>query len=215
LIEAGLRMAASNNPRLGAAFAEGAAPAVQSYSQQLSQIRQDQNADLTRDLAVAQQDLQRRYMAGQISASELQRQTQMLMSNNEIAARMRVAQMQAASAAASAGRNPQLELYQAMRTNPELAEVYARANGRDPEERAEQRLSTQVTALNGQINAIQQLLRDPNGSLTDTQKAELQAELPVLLQESRTLRSRMQGGLGGRLTPGENGAPLTYQLPGR
>jgi hypothetical protein len=85
LIEAGLRMASSNNPRLGAAFAEGAAPAVQYYSQQLSQIRQDQNADLTRDLAVAQQDLQRRYMAGQISASELQRQTQML----EIAARER------------------------------------------------------------------------------------------------------------------------------
>lgn len=85
LIEAGLRMASSNNPRLGAAFAEGAAPAVQSYGQQLSQIRQDQNADLTRDLAVAQQDLQRRYMAGQISASELQRQTQML----EIAARER------------------------------------------------------------------------------------------------------------------------------
>jgi hypothetical protein len=222
LIEAGLRMAASNNPRLGAAFAEGAAPAVQSYSQQLSQIRQDQNADLTRDLAVAQQDLQRRYMAGQISASELQRQTQMLMSNNEIAARIRVAQMQAASAAASAGRNPQLELYQAMRANPELAEVYARANGRGPEalraaeeSRAEQRLATRVAALTGQINANRQLLLDPGGTLTEPQKAEIQEELRQLAVESRSLRAQMRGGLGGSLIPGENGAPPTYQLPGR
>jgi len=78
LIEAGLRIASSNNPRLGAAIAEGAAPAVQSYTQQLGQIRQDQNADITRELAVAQADLNRRYMVGQISAAELQRQTQML-----------------------------------------------------------------------------------------------------------------------------------------
>ena len=222
LIEAGLRIASSNNPRLGAAIAEGAAPAVQAYGQQLNQIRQDQSADLTRDLAVAQQDLQRRYMAGQISASELQRQTQMLMSNNEIAARMRVAQIQAASAAASAGRNPQLELYQAMRANPELAEVYARANGRGPEalraaeeSRAEQRLATRVTALTGQINANRQLLLDPNGTLTDPQKAEIQEELRQLAVESRSLRAQMRGGLGGSLIPGENGAPPTYQLPGR
>jgi len=99
LVEAGLRMAASNNPRLGAAFAEGAAPAVQSYTQQLSQIRQDQNADITRELSVAQADLQRRYMAGQISAAELQRQTQML----EIAARERQSLRSEAGANARAG----------------------------------------------------------------------------------------------------------------
>jgi hypothetical protein len=98
LIEAGLRMASSNNPRLGAAFAEGAAPAVQSYAQQLGQIRQDQNADLTRELSVAQADLQRRYMAGQISASELQRQTQILMSRESDANRLRIAQASEGSA---------------------------------------------------------------------------------------------------------------------
>jgi uncharacterized membrane protein len=70
LIEAGLRIASSNNPRLGAAIAEGAAPAVQSYGQQLGQIRQDQRADLQTDLATAEADVRRRYMAGQISASE-------------------------------------------------------------------------------------------------------------------------------------------------
>jgi hypothetical protein len=220
LIEAGLRMAASNNPRLGAAFAEGAAPAVQSYSQQLSQIRQDQNADLTRDLAVAQQDLQRRYMAGQISASELQRQTQMLLSNNEIAARMRVAQMQAASAAASAGRNPQLELLQAVQRNPELAQAHARMNGRGPEAlaaanegRAEQRLAARVTALTGQINVNRQLLSDPN--LTDPQRAEINEELRQLAVESRSLRAQMSGGLGGSLSPPVPGQARDYNLPGR
>ena len=85
LVEAGLRIAASRNPSLAGAIGEGAAPAVQSYNQQINQIRQDQNADITRELAVAEADLRRRYMAGQISAAELQRQTQML----EIAARER------------------------------------------------------------------------------------------------------------------------------
>jgi hypothetical protein len=70
LIEAGLRIAGSNNPRLAGAIGEGAAPAVQAYGQQLSQIRQDQRADLQTEMATAQFDLQRRYMAGQISSSE-------------------------------------------------------------------------------------------------------------------------------------------------
>ena len=85
LVEAGLRIAASRNPSLAGAIGEGAAPAVQSYNQQINQIRQDQNADITRELSIAEADLRRRYMAGQISAAELQRQTQML----EIAARER------------------------------------------------------------------------------------------------------------------------------
>lgn len=70
LIEAGLRIAGSNNPRLAGAIGEGATPAVQSYSQQLSQIRQDQRADIKDELSLAQANLQRAYAAGQISASE-------------------------------------------------------------------------------------------------------------------------------------------------
>jgi hypothetical protein len=99
LVEAGLRIAASRNPSIAGAIGEGAAPVVQSYNQQIGQIRQDQNADITRELAVAQQDLQRRYMAGQISASELQRQVQML----EIAARERQSLRTEAGANARAG----------------------------------------------------------------------------------------------------------------
>lgn len=70
LVEAGLRIAASNNPRLAGAIGEGALPAVQGYTQQRAQIRQDQRADLQSEMAAAQADIQRRYMAGQLSAAE-------------------------------------------------------------------------------------------------------------------------------------------------
>ena len=99
LVEAGLRIAASRNPSIAGAIGEGAAPAVQSYNQQIGQIRQDQNADITRELAVAEADLRRRYMVGQISAAELQRQIQML----EIAARERQSLRTEAGANARAG----------------------------------------------------------------------------------------------------------------
>lgn len=86
LIEAGLRIAASNNPRLAGAIGEGALPAVQGYTQQRAQIRQDQRADLQSEMAAAQADIQRRYMAGQLSAAEFRTATQENMAN----ARLRV-----------------------------------------------------------------------------------------------------------------------------
>jgi hypothetical protein len=70
LIEAGLRIAASNNPRLAGAIGEGATPAVQAYSQQLGQIRQDQRADIKDELSIAQNNLARAYYAGQITATQ-------------------------------------------------------------------------------------------------------------------------------------------------
>jgi hypothetical protein len=78
LMEAGLRIAASNNPRLAGAIGEGATPALQAYSQQTAQIRQDQRADIKDQLAIAQADLQRQYLNGQISGAELRARTQLL-----------------------------------------------------------------------------------------------------------------------------------------
>lgn len=104
LLEAGLRIAGSNNPNFLGAIGEGAAPAAQTYAQQLSQIRQDRRADIQTDMAVAQADLQRRYMAGQISASELQRQTQMLMSREERASRLEAARIAAGSSGNASDR---------------------------------------------------------------------------------------------------------------
>jgi len=96
LIEAGLRIAASNNPRLAGAIGEGALPAVQGYTQQRAQIRQDQRADLQSEMAAAQADIQRRYMAGQLSAAEYR-------SAMEMTGRREIAEMQIAAQRAQSG----------------------------------------------------------------------------------------------------------------
>jgi hypothetical protein len=70
LVEAGLRMASSKNPSFLGSIGEGATPAVQSYGQQLGQIRQDERQDLRDQLSLEQANLQRMYGLGQIGASE-------------------------------------------------------------------------------------------------------------------------------------------------
>jgi hypothetical protein len=96
LVEAGLRIAASNNPRLAGAIGEGALPAVQGYTQQRAQIRQDQRADLQSEMAAAQADIQRRYMAGQLSAAEYR-------SAMDMVGRREIAEMQIAAQRAQSG----------------------------------------------------------------------------------------------------------------
>jgi hypothetical protein len=70
LVEAGLRMAASRNPSFLGSIGEGATPAVQSYAQQLNQIRQDERQDIRDRFSLEQANLQRMYALGQISAAE-------------------------------------------------------------------------------------------------------------------------------------------------
>ena len=70
LVEAGLRMAASRNPSFLGSIGEGATPAVQSYAQQLGQIRQDERQDIRDRFSLEQANLQRMYALGQISAAE-------------------------------------------------------------------------------------------------------------------------------------------------
>ena len=71
LIEAGLRIAGSRNPSLVGAIGEGALPAVQSYGQQLGQIRTEQRQARQDEMELAKQELNRQFAIGQISASEL------------------------------------------------------------------------------------------------------------------------------------------------
>lgn len=110
LIEAGLRIAASNNPRLAGAIGEGATPALQSYNQQIGEIRRDQRADLQQEFAVAQADIQRRYMAGQISAAEYRTATQENMAN----ARLRAQLAQSAASQGASLAREELRHSQAM-----------------------------------------------------------------------------------------------------
>jgi len=106
LIEAGLRMAASRNPSFLGSIGEGATPAVQSYAQQLGQIRQDERQDIRDRFALEQANLQRMYALGQISAAEY---------------RTRVAEAgRAASIAATeAGANTRLQIAEQNRLSAE------------------------------------------------------------------------------------------------
>ncbi len=78
LIEAGLRIASSRNPSLAGAIGEGAAPAVQSYGQQLSQIRQDQRQDLRDELQGALAQNQNDYYRGRLSQQEFATRQQLI-----------------------------------------------------------------------------------------------------------------------------------------
>lgn len=98
LIEAGLRIAASKNPSLIGSIGEGAVPAVQSYGQQLGQIRAEQRAGLRDEMMLAKSEVERMYAIGQINASE--RRTMM----QEIGADRRAATALAAQAQQNAMR---------------------------------------------------------------------------------------------------------------
>lgn len=134
LIEAGLRMAGSNNPRLIGALSEGAVPAVQGYSRELGQIRQEQRQDIRDEMAVAKSDLERMYAIGQISASEYRTRMQELgaaarAAASESGANARLLASERAADArerlqrdrleAEAGRREQADLASALR-NPQL-----------------------------------------------------------------------------------------------
>ena len=88
LIEAGLRIAGSRNPSLAGAIGEGAVPAVQSYSQQLGQIRAEQREARRDELELAKQELNRQFAVGQISAAELRSRIQELGANARLRAQL-------------------------------------------------------------------------------------------------------------------------------
>ena len=134
LMEAGLRMMASRSPTFLGAVGEGAAPAVQSYGQQLGQIRKDQREDIKDELSVAQANLARAYYAGQITSSQFRTATSelqanaraLLGANAQIAAAERTAagiesreRIAESRDVATAQRAADLALHTALR-NPEL-----------------------------------------------------------------------------------------------
>lgn len=134
LIEAGLRMAGSNNPRFIGALSEGAVPAVQGYSRELGQIRQEQRQDIRDEMAVAKSELERMYAIGQISAAEYRTRMQELGAaaraaasesgaNARLLASERAAdareRLQAQRLSADADRREQADLAAALR-NPQL-----------------------------------------------------------------------------------------------
>lgn len=134
LMEAGLRMAASKNPSFLGSIGEGATPAVQSYAQQLGQIRQDERQDIRDRFSLEQANLQRMYALGQISAAEYRsrvaeaganaraaaaNETQRQISERQVTALESRERTAAANAEATTQRAMDAQLAQALR-NPEL-----------------------------------------------------------------------------------------------
>jgi hypothetical protein len=134
LMEAGLRMAASKNPSFLGSIGEGATPAVQSYGQQLGQIRQDERQDIRDRFSLEQANLQRMYALGQISAAEYRsrvaeaganaraaaaNETQRQISERQVTALESRERTAAANAEATTQRAMDAQLAQALR-NPEL-----------------------------------------------------------------------------------------------
>jgi hypothetical protein len=104
LIEAGLRIAGSRNPSLIGAIGEGALPAVQSYSQQLGQIRGEQRQARQDELELAKQDTNRQFAIGQISAAEYRSRMDNINRNIQVNAQERGANARLAASESAANR---------------------------------------------------------------------------------------------------------------
>jgi hypothetical protein len=104
LIEAGLRIAGSRNPSLIGAIGEGALPAVQSYGQQLGQIRSEQREARRDELELAKQELNRQLAVGQISATEFRTRMDNVNANLRAASAERAAGIRAGASEAAADR---------------------------------------------------------------------------------------------------------------
>jgi hypothetical protein len=191
LVEAGLRIASSNNPRLAGAIGEGATPALQSYNQQAAQIRQDQRADIKDQLAIAQADLQRQFANGQISGAELRARTQLL-----------VAQMQ------EGGANARSAATLAARDRPEVGPVMASARAR-------------IIDLDKQIAEVRSTMpeRETGSWWNRTQNpryVEAEQRLNALLAERRQIRAeeqRLQESISGRVSARSGTASTSQQDP--
>jgi hypothetical protein len=132
LIEAGLRMMGNKNPSFLGAVGEAATPTVQTYAQQLGEIRKDARQDIRDRFELAKTEVNRQWMMGQIGAAEYRTRMQ------EIGAAQR-------HAATEAGANARL---QAAETNRLAAE------GRDAA-RAE------ATANRAAQQSLNEALRNP------------------------------------------------------
>lgn len=177
LVEAGLRIAASNNPRLAGAIGEGALPAVQGYTQQRAQIRQDQRADLQSEMAAAQADIQRRYMAGQLSAAEY-RSAMDMVGRREIA-EMQIAAQRAQSGASQGAADARLTRELAAQREAALGrgeitpQQYARMS--DAEKAAFNEIQANRRPRNADVSGLPQAL-----TVTERRVAEAQTELANL-----------------------------------
>lgn len=160
LIEAGLRIAGSNSPRLAGAISEGGVPALQAFSQQASQIRQDQRQDLRDELQTAIAQNQNDFQRGRLSQQEFATRQQYLLGM----ARLRQDGAQAGAANSIAQqrleleRNSRITPEQYTNATPEQREVMDRflGRGRDPQSSLLGRAANDLSDGMARIDAIEQ-----------------------------------------------------------
>lgn len=213
LIEAGLRIAGSRNPSLAGALGEGAAPAVQSYAQQLGQIRADQRQDLRDELQGALAQNQNDYYRGRLSQQEFATRQQMLIeqlrqSGETGRTMLREAGADARNAAtiAAQNRSPEAQrLWEFMHpgqrfdpNNPAHVESMNRVlgRGRDPNEAREQRLTAalqrdpEIVALSRRLETLSTL----TGEAGERQRALVRQQLEAA---RRRVEQSVISGAGG------------------
>jgi len=148
LVEAGLRMAASRNPSFLGSIGEGATPAVQSYAQQLGQIRQDERQDIRDRFSLEQANLQRMYALGQISAAEFRTRSAEAGAN---------ARANAMLASQEARERLQADRLDAQARNVNITS-YRAALGADAELKA---IGEQIGLARSQLSAVPEARRGP------------------------------------------------------
>jgi hypothetical protein len=183
LVEAGLRMAASRNPSFLGSIGEGATPAVQSYAQQLGQIRQDERQDIRDKFSLEQANLQRMYALGQISAAEY---------------RSRVAEA-GANARSNAMLASQEARDRAQAAALESRERIAGTNAEAAANRANLTAYRSALSADGEIKAIGEqigLAQSQIASVPEAQRGPIAARVQQLVA-ARTARERQIAGMFG------------------
>ena len=226
LIEAGLRIAGSRNPSLIGAIGEGALPAVQSYGQQLGQIRQEQRQARQDEIELAKQELNRQFAVGQISASELRARLSEVSADRRLAAQLAqqasIAARQERTAEAAARRQDAINarILDVERTRDERARYLAQ---RQHEERELREISQGVQRMMsdmGTVAGIRTRLRAErlraNPSERNPQISDEDVQNFLLDQALRTRRVALERGLPGAAlcgAPGAGGAGATGNDP--
>ena len=182
LIDAGLRIAGSNSPRLAGAVAEGGVPALQAFTQAQQQIRQDQRADDREALQLALAQNQRDFYLGRLSAQELDMRNRREMSEAENRTRLQAAGISANAAPATVREIEYLERLRT--TNPQAYEAALARLGRD----GRSQLSAEYSAAARDMNNLLQRLQ---GAMGDEERAAIQSEIRALQPVVASLRSRM------------------------
>jgi hypothetical protein len=234
LIEAGLRIASSRNPSLAGAIGEGAAPAVQAYSQQLGQIRQDQRQDLRDELQGALAQNQNDYYRGRLSQQEFATRQQLIIERmRQTGEDRRTGQREEGAnarnaATIAAGNRP-----------PDAARLFHAAMGRDPRPGNQEDLAilyrlnerydparTTVPAENrAEIARNNAYARDPTiqalaarlqsvSTMPGPEGDRMRSMIRQQIEDAeRRLEERLARGATAPLTPGPGGA-LSYTGPG-